>query len=601
MSKFKTQPFKHQLDGLIASGGREFFAYFCEMGTGKTWMAINDVASMWGEGKVDAALVFAPKGVHTNWVVNELPKHMPDWVRWRAVAWKSGAGVRETERIESILKPGKDNELRLLAMNWDALVHDSGFGFAHKFATTTQKLMIIGDESQRIKNPQAGTTKALMKLRKFSVARRVMSGSSVLNAPFDLFSQITFLDKYILETDSYFTFKSEYAEMLQPGNKLLTAIMKSKVRIDPAVYLRCQASANSIYDICAKNGRLELIEQAERLKMHVDDKDFKEAIETAEGLKNSLNPESKSAAKKELTLLLAGVQAAFGAHLAKADRIMNNPRRLPQIVAKKDGRKQYRNLDKLKKLVDPHCFRAFKDECLDLPPKIYKRSWYELTKVQRAAYKKMKDEARLLLEDGSESPVNKLAALMKLAQICSGFAIEPGSGNLVRIQPHLRTPKMELLKERLEDKDWDTGGTIIWARFREEQQQIEHMLQEIGLTYGVYNGSTSDDDRKRIVAEFESGELQVFLGQQRAGGTGITLVRADYVLYYSNTFSLEDRVQSEDRAHRIGQGKKVVYEDLLGSHTIEPKVLQVLEDKQDIADVISGRKALSFLDDEDEG
>lgn len=601
MSKFKTQPFKHQLDGLIASGGREFFAYFCEMGTGKTWMAINDLASMWGEGKADAAIVFAPKGVHTNWVINELPKHMPDWVRHRAVAWKSGAGVREMERIHQILKP-EQGTLRILTMNWDALVHASGFNFAHKFCTTTQKLMIIGDESQRIKNPQAGTTKALMKLRKFSTARRIMSGSSVLNSPFDLFSQITFLDKYILQTDSFFSFKTEYAEMLQPGNRLLTGIMKQRVRMDPAVYLRCQTSANAIYDICAKNGRLELVQIAEAIKMHLDDRDYEAVITACEALKNELNPKVQSVAKTELLKLIDGVQKACVEFTNRAAKILNNPRRLPQIVAKgKDGKKKYRNLEKLKALVDPHCFRAFKDECLDLPPKIYKRSWYDMSARQRAVYKKMKDEARLLLADGNESPVNKLAALMKLAQICSGFAIEPGSRNVIEIEPKVLTPKLELLKERLEDKDFSTGGVIVWARFREEQEQIERVLQDLGLTYGVYNGATSDDERDRIKLEFESGEIEVFLGQQRAGGTGITLVRADYVLYYSNTFSLEERAQSEDRAHRIGQGKKVVYEDLLGTNTIEPKVLKVLEDKQELADVLSGKQAVSFLDDDDEG
>ncbi len=597
MSKFKTKPYKHQLDGLMTAAGREAFAYFCEMGTGKTWMVINEIASMWGEGKCDAALVFAPKGVHTNWVVNELPKHMPDWVSWRAVAWKSGAGVRETKRISEILEPGDGKQLRVLVMNWDSIVHKSGFEFAQKFCWTTKDLFMAADESQRIKNPQAARTKALMKLRQYSRTRRIMSGSSVLNSPFDLYSQMEFLDHYFLKSSSYFAFKTEYAEMLQPGNKLLMHIVQSKTKVPAEQRVRQTSSANACFDIVSRNGRLELIEIAEALSTAIADRDDEQIVQAAENLKNSLDPNKRSTAKTELLNLLSGIQGVSAAHLTKLKRAMSDPRRLPQIVAKgKDGTKKYRNLDKLHRLMEPHCFRAFKKDCLDLPNKIYKQAWYDLSPKQAIAYKKMKDEARLILDDKTEVPVNKLAALMKLAQICSGFYLEPVTRRVVLIEED-STPKLDLLQDKLELAQEEGESVIVWARFREEQAQIEKVCKGLGLTYGIYNGSTGDDERKRITAEFESGDLQVFIGQQQAGGTGITLVRAQRVIYYSNSFSLEDRVQSEDRAHRIGQMNHVVYEDLLGSNTLEPKVLKVLENKQSLADVIAGVGSV-FLDDE---
>lgn len=595
MNTFKTTPFAHQLSGINKAAGRDAFAYFCEMGTGKTWMVINEIARMWGEGKIDAALVFAPKGVHTNWVVNELPKHMPDWVLWEARWWKSGAGKIYSEYVSEILSPGPERVLRVLVMNWDSIVHESGFDFAERFCRTTSKLIIVGDESQRIKNPSAERSKALRRLKKYSSARRILSGSSVLNSPFDLWNQMDFLDPFILNSGSFHAFKTEYAELLQPGNKLLDHIVKSKVRLNAEVHLRMKASANTVLDICQKNGRLELVTLAEELQMHVADRDCESVVDVIERIKAQLNPNSRSPAKTELLSLLHGVQSAAAEYINRLSRAMSDRRRLPAIVAKgKNGQKKYRNLDRLSKLLEPHCFRAFKKDCLDLPAKIYKQAFYDLSAAQRAAYKKMKEEARLLLQDGSETPVNKLAALMKLAQICSGYVLEPVTGNVMLIEKG-ETPKLALLRDRLEEREDSDGGVIIWARFREEQAQIARVCADLGLSYGVYNGSTSDDERKRIVAEFEAGDLDVFIGQQQAGGTGITLVRADYVIYYSNSFSLEDRVQSEDRAHRIGQRRHVVYEDLLGSNTLEPQVLKVLEDKQSIADIISGANAVSLL------
>ncbi len=599
-AKFKTKPYKHQLDAMAAARGKEAFAYFCEMGTGKSACVINEIASLGGEGKCDAAIIFAPKGVHTNWVVNELPKHWPDWIKYESVDWRSGAGKQRMQKIEQILKP-KPGVIRILVMNWDSIVYESGYDFAVKFCLTTQKLMIVGDESQRIKNPQAERTKALERLRKYSSWRRIMSGSPVLNSPFDMYAQMRFLDPYILRTDSYFAFKTEYAELLQPGNRLLEAIVKNKFKMSAERRDLCVRAFNEIEEHFVKNGRPELNEALEAMRSEFDDKDWEGVVEKSRSIRGMFGA-GQSSSKTRCLVLMNRIDMECMEVRGKAQRMLNSPKRLPQIVAKgKDGAPKYRNLDKLKRLVDPYSFRAYKKDCLDLPDKVYKRLWYEMSPKQAIAYKKMQDEARIILENDLETPVNKLAVLMKLAQICSGFVMEPVTKRVVQIEPGKSTPKLDMLKERLEDSAVEAGNSIIvWARFVEELEQIEELCGNMGLSCGVYRGSTSDEDRKRITAEFESGELQVFIGQQQAGGTGITLVRAKHVIYYSNSFSLEHRVQSEDRAHRIGQVNKVLYEDLLGEKTMEIKVLKALESKQNVADVIGGKNASSFLEHSEE-
>jgi hypothetical protein len=118
----KTQGMTQQLQALREMNGREAYGLFMEQGTGKTWTLLADAERLFAAGKIDAALVIAPKGVHTNWVRREIPTHMDAPLIARA--WKSGAGKKEMAKIDEIMKPREDGEpvrLRVLAMNIDAL------------------------------------------------------------------------------------------------------------------------------------------------------------------------------------------------------------------------------------------------------------------------------------------------------------------------------------------------------------------------------------------------------------------------------------------------------------------------------------------------
>lgn len=492
MNKFKTKPYAHQLECLNKFGRKDAFALLAEMGTGKTWIIINNIADLWSTGDCDAVLVLAPNGVHSNWTRLELPKHLPDWVRYRAAAWSSSANKKEQRALDNLFS--SDGELRVLTMNWEALSTKRAFEFAKKFATTAGRLMIVADESDSIKNPSTQRFKALSSLKPHSTFRRIMSGTPVNNAPFDLFSQFSFLDETILRTTSFYAFKAEYAEMLQDGHPLLKNI-KDKMR----------ASGKPM-------------------------------------------------------------------------------RGSPQVVARdKDKRPKYRNLEKLSALIEPHSFRVLKKDCLDLPDKIYKTLFFDLTKEQKEIYKKAAKECRLIFE-GNDTPFNKLTATMKLAQITSGYYIHPLSETPVRIDGE--NPKLEMLVGRAKTLADAGEKTIIWARYRIEIEDIVNRLRHEGLSVVEYHGGVGRAERVETIEAFESGEAQVFVGNQQAGGTGITLVAASNVIYFSNNFSLRDRLQSEDRAHRIGQTKSVNYINIAGKGTIDEIVINVLSNKKDVADTI---------------
>jgi hypothetical protein len=593
MNTFKTQPFKHQLDSLNRSKGREYFADLSEMGTGKTWVRVNEMAQLWGEGRLDGVLIFAPKGVHSNWVLSQIPTHMPDWVRYIAREWSADANKREERITDEVFTPtGKESTLRILAVNWDALQYERGLEMISKFCLCFKRLMIIGDESQRIKNPAAIRTKNLMRrVRKYSQGgyRRIMSGSAVLQGPFDLFSQFGFLDENILQTTSYFAFKAEYAEMLRPGNNLLDHIMKKRTKMNGGDRARLNDHLSKLGAILDSNGRGDLIEVHAEAQTAIEDNGLEIAARKLQQLKGMFNPASASPKKAAAIHEIVCAEDLIAQHLLRIQREFSNPHRLPQVVAKgKDGRPKYRNLEKLRKLIEPHSFRVLKAECLDLPKKVYTQTWFKMTEDQRKAYELMKEEARMVLSDGTVTAVAKLATLMKLSQICSGFIIEPITRAVKPIMPPDKNPKLLLLKARLEDIIEDGQQAIVWARFREEIRQIEELCAANGWASCSYHGGTPDDVRPQHVAAFERGDYKVFIGQQRSGGTGITLVAASRVFYYSNTFSLEDRVQSEDRAHRIGQERDVVYEDMLCAGTIDVKITKALRNKQEIAAIIVG-------------
>lgn len=496
-AKFKTQPYRHQLECLNKFGRQQAFALLAEMGTGKTWIVINNIADLWSSEDCDAVLVLAPNGVHTNWTRLELPKHMPDWVRYRAAAWVSTPNKKEKEDLESLFSNPGSGELRILTMNHEALQTKRGIEFAERFCMTGRRVMIVADESDAYKNPTAARTKALMKLRRLSYWRRIMSGTPINNAPFDAFSQFSFLDEHILGTTSFYAFKAEYAEMLQQGNPLLEAIKKR-----------------------------------------------------------------------------------------------SGSRFTPQVVARGvGGRPKYRNLEKLSKLIAPHSFRVLKKDCLDLPDKIYKTLVFSMTREQIEIYKKAEQECRLMFMN-EETPFNKLVAVTKLAQITSGYYIHPLSEEPVRIEGD--NPKLDLLVERVQKIVESGEKVIIWARYRIEIEDIVARLRAEGIESVEYHGGVKKGDRVDAIEAFERGSASVFVGNQQAGGTGITLVAASYVIYFSNNFSLRDRLQSEDRAHRIGQKKNVTYINIAAKGTIDEVVIRALTSKKDVADTIIDRGLALF-------
>ena len=244
----------------------------------------------------------------------------------------------------------------------------------------------------------------------------------------------------------------------------------------------------------------------------------------------------------------------------------------------------YRNLDELTRKLDGFTSRVLKGDCLDLPPKVYVSRDVELTDEQRTAYEQMKRDAVATIEGSSSVATVVITQLLRLHQIaCGHLTTEAG------IVP-LPNKRIDALLETLAETQ---GKAIVWATYRHDLAEIERALRaEYGERSVVsYHGGTSPADRAEAIVRFQ-GESEHsarwFVGQEATGGYGLTLTAADLVVYYSNSYSLEQRLQSEDRAHRIGQTNKVTYVDLVARGTVDEKIIRSLREKMDVASQVLG-------------
>ena len=477
--KFKTKPFKHQAEALEKACDQQYYAFFMEMGTGKTKVAIDNLAMLYLKNKVDAALIIAPKGVYDNWVTLEIPKHLPDEVPVKMMRWQPRLSKTYQKELEIFVKHRFDGH-KIFVMNIEALSTSKGTKIAGVFLIQNEDNMIIIDESTTIKNRGASRTKNLMTLKGYSSYRRILTGSPITKSPMDLYSQCSFLSTRALNFSSYYAFQGRYA------------IIK---------------------------------------------------------------------------------QRAFGA------------RSFQEIVG-------YRNLEELNEKLEQFSTRTLKEECLDLPDKLYTRRNITMSDEQNSVYNQMKKLALAQLDSGELSTTASiLTQIMRLQQICCGF-FQPDVGE-IRQLPNNR------LSELLDITDELQGKAIIWASFTHDIQQIARSLRDrFGPdSVALYYGDTPQEDRQKIVHKFQdmTSELRFFVGQPKTGGYGITLSAATTVIYYSNSYDLENRLQSEDRAHRIGQKKNVTYIDLVCPNTIDEKILEALKSKINLSQKVFGEEARNWL------
>lgn len=461
----KTTPFRHQIIGFNLARDRREFGIFFEQGLGKTKVAI-DLADYWMDiGHLDKVIIFCPNFVKSVWH-SEIMIHSSHNFPIYTINGSEGSKRMQYFELFHTCKHG------WLVLNYEELI--TKFSTELYWEVQNFKILLIGDESTRLKNRAAKSVKVACDLSKRSEKRLILTGTPITNNPLDFWSQFVFL-RADLGFSTFTAFRNNYA-----------------------------------------------------------------------------------------------IMGGFENH---------------QVV-------KWLNLDDLKKRVSAFSIRKTKEECLDLPAKVYQPEYIDLQKDHFVIYEKMRKEAVLELRQeeatngGRVSSANVVSKLLRLSQIAGGtLKLEDGTRTRLKWQP-----KLDRLIELVRDEIDGTHQVIVWARFTEEIRMIGEELTKNGISNTENYGETKDKDRRSNIDDFQSGKVRVFIGQPHAVGVGVTLTAASYVIYYSNDYSLETRLQSEDRCHRIGQDKTVIYIDLIASKTADILVVKALRSKKSLFDYVIDNK-----------
>lgn len=259
--------------------------------------------------------------------------------------------------------------------------------------------------------------------------------------------------------------------------------------------------------------------------------------------------------------------------------------------------KKFRNLEQLREMVATISSRVLKADVLDLPPKVYTKRYYDLSPEQDRLYKQMTNEFRVELDTGDviSAPL-VITRMLRWQQIICGYlpseevVYQGGRWTPTHFIRLKENPRLALLKDTLEDVE---GKALIFARFT---QDIDQICESLGKDCVRYDGTVDDGARLKARRSFQDPDgARFFVGNPAACGLGLTLTAGATVIYYSNSFSYEDRIQSEDRAHRISQTRTVRYIDLAAKNTIDGKLISALRGKFDVASQITGDKLRSWI------
>lgn len=529
---FKTKPYDHQLRDFERFKDAEYFGLFADMGTGKSKVAIDICAYKYLKGDIQACLIIAPNNVHTQWVREQFPLHCP--IPYRPFVWQSGKSGNKRWR-ESLANFLVDDEyLRVLAVNVEAFQSDSVIPTVATLVKNFNTFIIV-DEATRIKNRAARRTKAIHKLNKYG-QRCILTGTPTAKSPFDLWSQMEFLKANYFDV-GFFVFQHRYGVMMQGVNPFNGG--RYTTLIDEKTYNLIRWKLDKVK---AQRGSAGLMPEDYEM-----------------------------------------VSVIYKVSVKNVQFIEQNPRYT-----------RYKRLDELRSLIARDVSSVRKEDCLDLPEKVYERIYVDMSKEQKRIYDNLVTDMLAEYEGTELTVVNKVALTTRLMQVCGGFFPYEEEKERIYGSEHVfekvgaakpigdKNPKVEALLADLEEVP-DDASVIVWAHFTAEVRALYAAISKV-RTCATYYGATSQKDREDVKRDFMAGEIKVLIGNPSVAGFGLNLQRATLQYFFSNSFRTEDRLQAEDRSHRIGVKSAVVYKDIVLKGTVDEDVYGNIATGRDLND-----------------
>ncbi|QVJ13001.1 DNA helicase [Pseudomonas phage Psa21-HRN] len=560
---FKTEPFNHQREEWLRSREEEARAIFWEQGTGKSKLTIDTACWLWLRGLIDGVLVVAPNGVHRNWVEKEIPDHVPDEVIKHVRAFHYQSPKADTKWHKQAVKAVIEHKgFAWLTISYEAFMTASGKRALIDFFDK-RRLLYVLDEAHYIKTPTAERTKSILRSAKYAPFRRVLTGTPIAQGPFDAYSQIKFLiDDYWNKNQlgTFTEFKQHFGIWKKGWNP--TAFNPKTKKND-----------GNEYDVLVGYRRLDALNsllQPVSSRVTKDD-----VLDLPPKLYSKrffpMTPEQGKLYRQLRDEYIVWLETGGIERDAAAVAAEPSPDACPTCLGKREVE-----------------FDGFIYPCPDC------------------------GDAPDLGAEGTTPVIAALAItrLLRLQQITCGYLPTDDEAEPVYTIPGPNR-RLDLLCELIEESQ---HKVIVWARFQMDITLIMDALRERGISAVRYDGLVNDDERADAKARFQgerplyhNGQVvgreavppeeqaRVFVGNPAAGATGLTLTAAKTVIYYSNSFKLIDRLQSEDRAHRIGQTNSVLYIDLVAEDSVDEKVVEALRNKFNVASQITGDRLKDWL------
>ena len=472
--EYKTKPRAYQERALQFAWMKESFAFYMDMGTGKTKTVIDLFSAYFSEYKVRRLLVVTKFSTRMNWQ-REFAIHCPIPYEIMILDTTKPKAF-DTYNTSFYDANGSGDILKVLIVGTESLAAGGAALYAEKFVNTSSKVGMIVDEAHMIKTHNAVRSKNAVKIGKGADYKVIMTGTPIANAPMDLFMQFEFLNTNIIGTGDFYSFRNRYAVM--------------------------------------------------------------------------------------------------GGFEGK------------QVIG-------YQNMEELIEIVSPYVYQVRKSEVLtELPPKVYEIREVQFNEEQGKLYKELAKKNRAVVGDRGLTVNTVLERMLRLQEVCGGivtFERNPDLYDKSRFE-HCRIPgKNSKIDELMSIAEEYPVSTIVWCRFIEEIHMVSEALRD---KYGkdqvveIY-GAISEEDRDHNVQElFQKKKARFLVGNAATGGTGLNMTAAELVVYYSNSFNYVERDQSEDRAHRIGQTKSVLYIDLVMEKSVDGAILEALKNKKNVSEFV---------------
>jgi len=482
----KKDPFEHQAKEFKEHGLDKVRAIHWEQGTGKTYLALWEAEELYKQGLIDAMFVLAPNGLHTNWVIYEIPELVS--VEHRSLAYQSKKSKTKYHQREVKDILNYRDGLPIFTMSYDAIKTVAGKKAAKDFLSK-RKCFYVCDESNRIKTPSAKVTRTVVASGKYAEYKRTLCGTPITNTPFDIYTQFR--------------------------------------------YLEPEFWAKTGYGLA-------------------DYQDFK---------------------------------TFFGVWQKITRGEGDNQREFPLCVA-------YQNLHILSELVASMSSRVLKEDVLkDLPPKLYSYRGFDMSPNQVKLYMDIQTEFMTEFEGEMVFTPQVIVRLLRLQQVLCGY-LPTGDDKIMTPIDKGKNPRMQLLLEIAQDLP---HKCLIWARFIEDINQICAMLGDNAVRWDGTVPNEVREENKRRFKQCPVEEVQFLVATPESMGEGHTLNEANTMIYYSNSYKLKERLQSEDRNHRAGQTDQVNIIDVVANNSLDLDIIASLRAKFDSASSVIDGKLRDWL------